>query len=109
MAQWRHALSWFPGHVAAASKNMASRLKQVDIVIEVRDARAPRSAASSLIDGIVRQAARADRRMIVVNKTDLISIDHRRRIESWLEQDHPGVPLFFYQRDGCHREELWYR
>jgi ribosome biogenesis GTPase A len=33
--------------------------------------------------------------MIVVNKTDLISIDHRRRIESWLEQDHPGVPLFF--------------
>ncbi len=95
MAQWRHALSWFPGHVAAASKNMASRLKHVDIIIEVRDARAPRSASSSLLDGIVRKAARADRRMIAVNKTDLISTSQRKLIEGWLQQDHPGVPLFF--------------
>lgn len=95
MSQWRHALSWFPGHAASASRAMAQRLKDVDIVIEVRDARAPRSTASSHLDRIVRHAARADRRLIVVNKSDLISKAHRSNIERWLANDNPGVPYYF--------------
>eukprot|EP00966_Prymnesium_polylepis_P059516 1379539-Prymnesium_polylepis.1 len=36
---WRNATSWFPGHMAQASKDMSQRLGKVDLVIEVRDAR----------------------------------------------------------------------
>lgn len=35
------------------------------------------------------------RRVLVVNKADLVSNQQRRQIERWLEQDHPGVPIFF--------------
>ena len=95
MGAWRHALSWFPGHVAKASSEMATRLKHVDIVIEVRDARAPRSTASSHLHRIVQQAARSQQRLIVVNKADLVSAGHRREITGWMADDHPGVPLYF--------------
>jgi hypothetical protein len=30
MSGWRHALSWFPGHVARATREMAERLAHVD-------------------------------------------------------------------------------
>lgn len=36
---WRNAMSWFPGHMFKASKAMGERLSQVDLIIEVRDAR----------------------------------------------------------------------
>ena len=79
---------------------MAGRLKHVDMVIEVRDARAPRSAASSHLDKIIRDAARADRRLIVVNKSDLVSAKDRAHIAGWLTKDHPGVPFFFTSAMG---------
>ena len=45
MSGWRHALSWFPGHAKKASRDMAERLKHVDIVLEIRDARVREAAA----------------------------------------------------------------
>ena len=33
------AINWFPGHMAAATRAIRSRLKLSDLVIEVRDAR----------------------------------------------------------------------
>ena len=95
MSGWRHALSWFPGHVARATREMAERLSHVDLVLEVRDARAPRSTASTQISSIVRRAGRADQRMIVVNKADLVSEKQRDQISEWLERDEPGVPIYF--------------
>lgn len=32
-------INWFPGHMAAATRAINSRLKLADLVIEVRDAR----------------------------------------------------------------------
>ena len=95
MSGWRHALSWFPGHAAKASRDMAERLRHVDIVLEIRDARAPRTSASSHLGKLVRGAARADRRLLVINKADLISTSQRDDIRQWMDEDHPGVPCFF--------------
>lgn len=95
MSGWRHALSWFPGHAAKATREIATRLRQVDIVVEVRDARAPRSTGSSQLERIVRSSAKSDHRLIVLNKVDLISKAHRAKIERWMAADHPGVPFFF--------------
>ena len=35
------AISWYPGHIAKAERELAEYLKKVDVVIEVRDARIP--------------------------------------------------------------------
>lgn len=37
------AISWYPGHIAKAERELSDYLKKVDVVIEVRDARIPLS------------------------------------------------------------------
>ena len=32
---------WYPGHIAKAEKELKSQIKLMDVIIEVRDARAP--------------------------------------------------------------------
>ena len=34
-------ISWYPGHIAKAERELSDYLKKVDVVIEVRDARIP--------------------------------------------------------------------
>jgi len=103
MSGWRHAISWFPGHVAKATREMAERLKHVDIVLEVRDARAPLSSASSQLDSLLRKAGRTDRRLLVVNKADLISQARQQEISSWLAASagsSSAQPFFTSAADG---------
>lgn len=37
--------NWYPGHIAKAEKELKEKIKLVDLVIELRDARIPRSSA----------------------------------------------------------------
>jgi Tfp pilus assembly major pilin PilA len=61
------ALNWFPGHMAKAVQTMAERLRDVQLVIEVRDARCPLSSANPLLDRV----AAGRPRVVVLNKADL--------------------------------------
>ena len=38
----RPAVNWYPGHIAKAERQLSETLKSVDVVVEVRDARAPK-------------------------------------------------------------------
>ena len=59
-------INWFPGHMNKAIKQIKERLKMVDIVLEIRDARSP------LVTGnrAVIQAIGEKSRFIVINKTN---------------------------------------
>ncbi|KAK8705347.1 hypothetical protein V6N13_048951 [Hibiscus sabdariffa] len=61
------AINWFPGHMAAATRAIRSRLKLSDLVIEVRDARIPFSSANQDL----QPQLSAKRRIIALNKKDL--------------------------------------
>ena len=61
------AINWFPGHMAAATKAIRSRLKVADFVIEVRDARIPLSSANTDLQPHLS----GKRRVIALNKGDL--------------------------------------
>ncbi|CAG7873726.1 unnamed protein product [Brassica rapa] len=61
------AINWFPGHMAAATRAIRSRLKLSDLVIEVRDARIPLSSANEDL----QPQLSAKRRIIALNKKDL--------------------------------------
>lgn len=60
-------IHWFPGHMVKARRQIEERIKLVDIVYEILDARIPYSSQNPLIKKIVGQR----NRLIILNKTDL--------------------------------------
>lgn len=84
MVAWASAAGWFPGHMAKATRQVAERLAKVDFVIEVRDARVPLSSAAAHLEQLLRDTGRADRKLIAVNKADLVTPEHGKAIASRL-------------------------
>ncbi|WP_232697007.1 ribosome biogenesis GTPase YlqF [Brevibacillus daliensis] len=60
-------IQWFPGHMAKARRQVTEKLKQIDVVIELLDARLPLSSRNPMIDEIVANKPR----LILLNKADL--------------------------------------
>ncbi len=60
-------IQWYPGHMAKAKREIQAKLKLVDIVIELLDARIPLSSRNPMIDDIVLKKPR----LILLNKYDL--------------------------------------
>ena len=72
------AINWFPGHMHKAQKEVREILPQIDVVIEVCDARLPFSSENPMITEI-----RGDKPLIkILNKSDLADADLTKR---WLE------------------------
>ncbi len=46
-------IQWYPGHMAKAKREIIEKIKQVDLVIELRDARIPRASSNPMIKEIV--------------------------------------------------------
>lgn len=60
-------IQWFPGHMAKARREVSEKLKFVDMVFELVDARLPLSSRNPMLDQIIQQKPR----MILLNKVDL--------------------------------------
>lgn len=60
-------IQWFPGHMAKAKREIEEKMKLIDIVIELVDARAPFSSKNPMFDTIVKQKPR----LIVLTKKDM--------------------------------------
>ncbi|GAC92039.1 ribosome biogenesis GTPase YlqF [Anoxybacillus sp. LAT_35] len=64
-------IQWFPGHMAKAKREVTEKLKLIDIVFELVDARIPISSRNPLIDEIVANKPR----IILLNKADMADPD----------------------------------
>ncbi|MEI7027354.1 ribosome biogenesis GTPase YlqF [Paenibacillus sp. y28] len=60
-------IQWFPGHMTRARREIEAKLKLIDVVIELLDARIPLSSRNPMIDEIVKSKPR----LVLLNKTDL--------------------------------------
>ncbi|KHF39798.1 ribosome biogenesis GTPase YlqF [Halalkalibacter okhensis] len=60
-------IQWFPGHMAKARREVTEKLKFIDVVIELLDARVPLASRNPMIDEIVAHKPR----LILLNKADL--------------------------------------
>ncbi len=77
-------VQWYPGHMHKASKDIKALLPQVDVVIEVLDARLPFSSQNPLL-----AALRGDKPCIkLLNKYDLADPEGVARWQLYLEQEH---------------------
>ncbi len=80
-------INWFPGHMNKALKQIKSRLKLVDLILEIRDARVPLTSSNFALDEILTSKPR----LIVFNKANLADKDTIQKWESYfskLEIDH---------------------
>jgi len=76
-------IQWFPGHMHKAHKQIKEVLPQVDIIIEVVDARIPYSSENPLI-GAIREKTPCIK---VLNKSDLADPEITQQWIEYLEQD----------------------
>ncbi|KAL7551785.1 hypothetical protein ACHAWF_014977 [Thalassiosira exigua] len=72
----RPKVNWYPGHIAKAERQLSETLKSVDVVIEVRDARAPKATAHPSVGKWT--AGRP--RVVVLTRMDTVTVRSR---ESW--------------------------
>ncbi len=79
-------IQWFPGHMHSTKKAIAERLPDIDVVIELLDARLPGSSANPLL----AELTRAKPALKVLNKQDLADPD---LTDDWLThyQAQPGT------------------
>lgn len=72
-------INWFPGHMNKARRELAETLRRTDVVIEVLDARLPRSSRNPMLAEL-RQATPA---LVLLNKADLADPETTRQ---WVEE-----------------------
>lgn len=77
-------VQWFPGHMAKTRRIMASNLKLVDAVVEIRDARIPASSKNPELKKIIGNKPR----LVILNKAD------------WADPDITNMWLEFYRKKG---------
>lgn len=64
----RPVVNWYPGHIAKAERMLAETLRSVDVVLEVRDARAPKATAHPRVG----EWAAGKPRLVIMTKGDLV-------------------------------------
>ena len=72
------AIQWFPGHMNLTRKAIAERVKEIDVVIEVLDARLPGSSANPLLAELTGHRPT----LKILNKQDMAD---PARTQAWLD------------------------
>jgi ribosome biogenesis GTPase A len=71
------AINWFPGHMNVTKKAIIERMKEIDVVIEMLDARLPGSSANPML----AELTGTRRKLKILNKQDIAD---PARTEAWL-------------------------
>ena len=70
-------INWYPGHMAKTRRELEKKISQVDLIIELCDARLPRSSRNPDLDRMIRDR----NRILILTKADLADSSENRR---WL-------------------------
>jgi len=77
-------IQWFPGHMHKAGKEVKEILPQIDLIIEILDARIPFSSQNPML-----AVLRGDKPCIkVLSKSDLADPEITQQWQAYLEQEH---------------------
>ncbi|CQR47715.1 Ribosome biogenesis GTPase A [Paraliobacillus sp. PM-2] len=88
-------IQWFPGHMAKAKREVQEKLKLVDFVIELVDARAPLSSQNPMLHQVLNQKPK----MYVLMKNDLADpISTEKWLTYYKEKNIPAVAVDVSQK-----------
>ena len=93
----RRNIQWFPGHMTRTLRVMEADIKNVDVVVQLLDARIPQS---SLNPEIQRITARKPR-LYVMNKADLADPAVTARWKRWFENQGAGCVVISSKNRGA--------
>ncbi|MGI6509197.1 MAG: ribosome biogenesis GTPase YlqF [Erysipelotrichaceae bacterium] len=83
-------INWYPGHMTKAKREMNEKIKLVDMVIEIRDARIPLSSINPLLNEIIGHKPR----LIVLSKADKAESEETKKwIEYFNNQGYQAIAL----------------
>ena len=68
-------IQWFPGHMTKAKRMMEQQLKLVDVVVEMLDARIPRSSSNPMLIQMLGDKPK----VVALNKIDMAD---RKRLKN---------------------------
>ena len=98
-------IGWYPGHIAKARREIKEHLKEVDLVIEIIDARCPMPSINFLNEEIKNK-----KRLIVVNKADLADRNELKKIDvSFIRRvikDFDGEIVFLDSRNNNIQKDI---
>ena len=71
-------INWYPGHMAKTKRHIIEDMKLVDVVIELLDARIPKSSQNPDIQGMLKNK----KKIVILNKSDLAD---EKETKKWIE------------------------
>jgi ribosome biogenesis GTPase A len=77
-------IQWFPGHMAKAKREVQEKLKLIDIVFELVDARIPISSRNPMIDEILVNKPR----IVLLNKADMADEEITKQWIAFFQKQH---------------------
>ncbi|GIQ68667.1 ribosome biogenesis GTPase YlqF [Xylanibacillus composti] len=84
------SVQWFPGHMAKARRQIEEKLKLIDLVIELLDARIPLASRNPMIDQILKNKPR----LVLLNKADLADPEVTARwVEAFAQDGLSALPI----------------
>jgi ribosome biogenesis GTPase A len=90
-------IQWFPGHMAKARREVTEKLKLVDIIFELLDARIPLSSRNPMIDEITHHKPR----LVLLNKADMADTKITNEwISYFAEKGIRAIPINSHAGEG---------
>lgn len=94
----KNVLRWFPGHMGKGLKTMQAKLRTVDCIIEVHDARIPLSGRNSEFKYTLRGIKP---HILVLNKVDLIDTALKESVINNLKTDYDNIVFTHCRNQLC--------
>lgn len=95
-------IQWYPGHMTKARRMLQDMLKQIDVVLELVDARAPIASRNPDFDTLFSQK----QRVLILNKADLADPVMTKQFEGMASGSYQAVLPFVATRRGGKKEAL---
>lgn len=96
-------IQWFPGHMNKAKKAIKDLISDIDVVIELLDARAPFSSCNPLLQSIIRYK----KKICLLNKSDLADSNLTNAwISFFSQEDKNTIAITGYKDDLKQRNQL---
>jgi len=96
-------IQWFPGHMNKARKALQELISEIDVVIEVLDARAPFSSCNPLLQHIIK-----NKKIIkLLNKSDLADPERNKEWVEYFRKNNPNqVAILGCKDNGAQKAKI---
>jgi len=82
-------IQWFPGHMAKTRRMISENLKDVDMIIEIRDARIPESSKNQEVSRLTAGKPK----LVILNKSNLANEQTSREWMEYIKKDGSACVL----------------